>query len=365
MFQIFVINPGSTSTKVALFQDEQQIFAEKIHHPIEELAGFPTILSQMDFRLKAIEEILSRNGQSIETVDAFVGRGGLLRPIPSGTYLVTEAMIADLKAGVQGEHASNLGGILAYELGRKTNKPAFIVDPVVVDEMEPIARLSGHPKLPRKSIFHALNHKAVARKAAARLGKNFKDANFIVAHLGGGISIAAHQKGKVVDVNNALDGEGPFTPERAGTLPAGDLARLCFSGRYSKEQVAKMIKGEGGIVAYLGTNSMQQVAQKVASGDEQAELVYKAMAYQVAKEISALAAVLKGEIDAIILTGGIAYDQGFCNWIKERCSFLAPIFIFPGEEEMEALALGALRVLRQEEEAKNYEQEAGGVHENF
>jgi len=365
MFQILVINPGSTSTKVALFQDETPIFDEKIHHPIQEISKFPSIMGQLQFRLQAIEQIVRSKGYSIEECDAFVGRGGLLRPIPSGTYLVSEEMIHDLEQGVQGEHASNLGGILASKLGEKFNRPAFIVDPVVVDEMEPIARLSGHPELPRKSIFHALNHKAVARKAAQKLGKPFEKSNFIIAHMGGGISIAAHRQGQVIDVNNALDGEGPFTPERAGTLPAGDLARLCFSGKYTQKEIAKMIKGGGGIVAYLGTNNMQEVTEKIDAGDHYAELVYQAMAYQVAKDICALAAVLKGDVDAVILTGGVAYDEKFCQLIAERCSFLAPVLTFPGEEEMEALAFGALRVLRKEEQAKDYAKESRAFHENF
>lgn len=354
MLKIMVINPGSTSTKIALYLDEQETFTENIHHTPEDLFDFSNILSQFDFRFKTIQTQLNQNNIDINSVDAFVARGGLLKPIPSGTYVVNEAMIADLKAGVQGEHASNLGALLAAQFASQTKKPAFIVDPVVVDEMDDIARLSGHPQLPRKSIFHALNHKAVGRRAAAELGKRYKDVNLIIAHLGGGISVGAHKRGRVVDVNNALDGEGPYTPERSGTLPAGDLVRLCFSGKYDQKTIYKMIKGKGGIVAYLGVNDMKEVARRIDEGDEFAKKVYHGLAYQLAKQITAISAVLKGDIDGIVLTGGVAYDGTFINWVKERCSFLAPIFVYPGEKEMEALALGALRVLKNKEKAKQY-----------
>lgn len=354
MFRIFVVNPGSTSTKVALYEDEREVFAENLTHLAKDLAKFPNISSQYSFRFQAISEITAQRGISMQTVDAYVGRGGLLRPIPSGTYLVDEAMLKDLKAGISGEHASNLGGILADAFARVYAKPAFIVDPVVVDEMENIARLSGHPALPRKSIFHALNHKAVARKAAAQLGKPYHEVNLIVAHLGGGISVASHKKGMAADVNNALDGEGPFSPERTGSLPAGDLVRLCFSGKYTQNELEKMIKGQGGVVAYLGVNDMREVTKKIEDGDERAQKVYDALAYQVSKEIASHGAVLNGEVDGVVLTGGIAYDQAFVAKIKRRCSYLAPILVFPGEGEMEALALGALRVLCGQEEAKKY-----------
>ncbi len=354
MFSILVINPGSTSTKIALFQDDREIFTENLFHSTEVIAQYPNIAAQFDFRQQAIEEVLSQKNISIETIDCFVGRGGLLRPIPSGTYRVDEAMLQDLQAGMMGEHASNLGAILAHKLASIHGKPAFIVDPVVVDEMEPLARLSGHPLLPRKSIFHALNHKAVGRKAAEKLGAPYHKVNLIIAHLGGGISVAAHCQGRVIDVNNALDGEGPYSPERTGTLPAGDLMRLCFSGKYSLKEVGKMIKGQGGVVAYLGVNDMRQVAQRIKEGDAEAEVIYRGMAYQVAKEIGALAAVLKGDVDAIVLTGGIAYDTQFVGWVREHVAFIAPVMAFPGEEEMKALALGALRVLNGAEEAKDY-----------
>ena len=283
-----------------------------------------------------------------------MGRGGLLVPISGGTYIVNDLMVQHLTEGILGQHAANLGGILAKNLGSISNKPAYIVDPPVVDEMEPVAKLSGHPKFPRKSIFHALNQKAVARRAAAELGKSYSELDLIVAHLGGGVSVASHHLGNVIDVNNALDGEGPFSPERSGTLPVGDLTRLCFSGLFEPKQIQKMIKGEGGIVAYLGLNDMRKVREQIQAGDKMAELVYKAMAYQVSKEICSHAAVLNGHIDAIILTGGIAFDTQFISWIKYRCSFLAPILVYPGEEEMKALALGALRVLNGTENPKHY-----------
>ncbi len=354
MTQILAINPGSTSTKISVYQDDREMFTENVHHATKDLAPFPRIQDQYTFRLTAIRRILEKHSKNISSFDAFVGRGGLVKPIPSGTYRVDSALLTDLKQGVQGEHASNLGGILAYELAQEGNKLAFIVDPVVVDELEDIARISGHPGLPRKSIFHALNQKSVARKAAERLQKSYPDCRLIVAHMGGGISIAAHQGGRVIDVNNALDGEGPFTPERSGTLPVGDLVRLCFSGEMQQNEMLKMIKGKGGVVAYLNTNDMRMVKQRAETGDEQAQLILSGMAYQISKEIAAMGAVLSGQIDAIVLTGGIAHNSAVVEGIKKRCRFLAPFLLFPGEKEMEALVQGALRVIREEEELKSY-----------
>jgi len=355
MFRIMAINPGSTSTKIGFFEDEQELFSQNLHHSVEELAQFAHISDQFTLRLQALENFLAKNNITADQIDAFVGRGGLLAPIPGGTYQVNEKMIEDLHKGVQGEHASNLGGILAGELARRHQKPAFIVDPVVVDELQPLARLSGHPELPRKSIFHALNQKAIGRKAGKRLGKSYQEVDLIIAHLGGGISVAAHQHGVVVDVNNALDGDGPYSPERSGSLPVGSLARLCFSQQYSLQNVQKMIAGKGGITAYLGSNDMREVFQQRSAGNTLAQLVYDGMAYQVAKEIGSLSAVLFGRVDAIVLTGGIAHDKEFTNLIEERVKFIAPVLIIPGEEELEALSLGALRVLRKEEEPKQYQ----------
>lgn len=353
-YKILVINPGSTSTKVALFSNDELLFEKKIEHSSEELSIFHKIIDQYQFRKDIILDFLKEKGVNLSTLDAVVGRGGLLKPIPSGTYRVNEKMLEDLRKGVSGEHASNLGGILAYGIAEKLSIPAYIVDPVVIDEMKPVARISGMPEIPRISIFHALNQKAVARKAALDLGKKYEHANFIVAHLGGGISVGVHCKGKVIDVNNALNGEGPFTPERSGGVPVGALVELCFSGKFTKDEIMKKIKGKGGLVAYLNTNDVREVIKRIEQGDKKAELILEAMAYQVAKEIGAGATVLKGKIDAIILTGGIAYSSEFVNLVRDRISFLSLVMVYPGEEEMLALCVGALRVLRGEEVEKIY-----------
>ncbi|MBC7194519.1 MAG: butyrate kinase, partial [Caldisericia bacterium] len=288
-------------------------------------------------------------------ISCIVGRGGLIKPVESGTYIINEKMIEDLKEAKRGEHASNLGAIIAYEIAKELKIPAYIVDPVVVDEMDDVARISGLKGIERKSIFHALNQKAVARRAAKDLGKKYEDVNLIVVHLGGGISVGAHRKGRVVDVNNALNGDGPFAPERAGGLPTQDLVDLCFSGKYTFDEMKKKLAGEGGLVSHLGTNDAREVEKRIENGDSYARLVYEAMAYQVSRTIGEMAAVLKGEIDAIVITGGIAYSKMLVDWIRERVSFLGKILVYPGEDEMEALALGALRVLRKEEEPKIYE----------
>ncbi|MGO1528068.1 butyrate kinase [Senegalia sp. (in: firmicutes)] len=353
-YRLLVINPGSTSTKIAIFDNEKLILEETIRYSSEELEPYENIYDQYEFRKELILKTLIEKEINITKLSAVVGRGGLLRPIAGGTYNVSNNMIEDLKKGVSGEHASNLGGIIAGEIASGLNIPSFIVDPVVVDEMKDVARVSGLPELTRKSIFHALNQKAVARRASSEMNKSYEELNFIVAHLGGGVSVGAHEKGKVVDVNNALDGDGPFSPERAGSLPSGDLAKMCYSGEYTLDEVKKRIKGQGGLVAYLDTNDAREVDEMIDNGDEKAELIYKAMAYQVAKEIGACAAVLKGKVDGIILTGGIAYDKLFISWIEESIEFIGKVFIYPGEDEMIALAQGGLRVLRGEEEAKEY-----------
>ncbi len=353
-FRILAINPGSTSTKIAIFDNDKQVMEETLRHPTEEINKYTHIFEQYDFRMNVILDTLNEKGINLTKLSAVVGRGGLLKPMKGGTYAVNDAMIEDLKVGVLGEHASNLGGVIAHEIASKLNIPAFIVDPVVVDEMAPVARVSGMPEIPRISIFHALNQKAVARRAADEMVRDYHDCNFIVAHMGGGISVGAHEKGWVVDVNNALDGEGPFSPERSGGLPVGDLAKLCFSGKISHGDLKKKIKGQGGLVAYLNTNDGREVTQMIQDGNQEAELIYKAMAYQVSKEIGACATVLKGKVDAIILTGGLAYDKTFIGWIKEHISFLGNVIVYPGEDEMSALALGGLRVLKKEEEAQIY-----------
>ncbi len=358
MYRIFVINPGSTSTKLAFYEDDKERYSKTVSHSGQELSAFSTIVDQFDFRAKFIEDFVQQNKIELEKVDAFVGRGGLLRPVESGTYRVDAAMLHDLKIGVSGEHASNLGGILADYFASKVTKPAYIVDPVVVDELDDVSRFSGHPEIPRKSIFHALNHKAVARQVSNELGKKYKDLNLIIAHLGGGISIAAHKKGRVVDVNDALEGDGPFSPERSGGLPVGDLVRLCYSGTYSKQEVLRQLRGQGGMVAYLGTNSMTEIKRRISNGDDFAERVYKAMVYQISKSIAALSALFHGNVDAIVLTGGICHDTHIVNLIKQNVSFIAVTYVIPGEKELQALAAGALRVLRGEENEKTYE----GIH---
>jgi butyrate kinase len=355
MEKILVINPGSTSTKLGFFEGEKPIFIEVLRHNSEEIKKYKRIFDQYEFRKNVVLNFLKDKNISLESITCVVGRGGLIKPVESGTYIVNEKMIEDLKEAKRGEHASNLGAIIAYEIAKELNIPAFIVDPVVVDEMDDIARISGLKGIERKSIFHALNQKAVARKAAKDLGKKYEDVNLIVVHLGGGISIGAHRKGKVVDVNNALNGDGPFAPERAGGLPTQDLVDLCFSGKYTYEEMKKKLAGEGGLVSHLGTNDAREVEKRIENGDNYARLVYEAMAYQISRTIGEMAAVLKGDIDAIVLTGGIAYSNMLVNWIKERVSFLGKILVYPGEDEMGALALGALRVLRKEEEPKIYE----------
>ncbi|WDV46771.1 butyrate kinase [Clostridiaceae bacterium M8S5] len=353
-YRILVINPGSTSTKIAVFDNEKCVLEETLRHSSKELAPYDKIYDQYEFRKNIILETLNEKDINVTKFSAIVGRGGLLKPIAGGTYEVNETMIRDLEKGVLGEHASNLGGIIAHEIASQLNIPAFIVDPVVVDEMNDIARISGMPKIERKSIFHALNQKAVARRAAKELGKTYDEANLIVAHLGGGISVGAHKEGRVVDVNNALDGEGPMSPERSGGLPVGDLVKLCFSGKFTLDEIKKKIKGKGGIVAYLNTNDCREVSDMIDKGNKEAELIYEAMAYQVAKEIGLCAAVLEGKVDAIVITGGIAYDERVIKWISDRVSFISEIKVYPGEDELIALAQGGLRVLRKEEQAKIY-----------
>jgi butyrate kinase len=351
---ILAINPGSTSTKVSLFFGEDEIFGIKIEHKVEELSRFNKASDQDLYRMELILACLKENKISAAGVKAIVARGGLLKPIEGGTYRVNQQMVADLRQGVQGDHPSNCGGLIAYAIAKNLGCEAFIVDPVVVDELQDLARLSGMPLIKRRSIFHALNQKAIARQAAESLGKTYREANLIVVHLGGGISIGAHQKGRVIDVNNALDGDGPYSPERAGGVPVGDLIKTCFSGEYTYTDMKKLITGHGGVVAYLGTHNMKLVEEEIKKGNQEYQLIYEGIAYQVAKEIGACSTVLKGEVDAICFTGGLARSEMMIDMIKERVKWIAPILIYAGEEEMKALALGALRVLRGEEEAKEY-----------
>ena len=353
---ILAINPGSTSTKIAVFEGHKQLFVTTLRHSAEELAYFAKITDQFEFRKETILKSLTENNIDLNSIKIIVGRGGLVKPIKSGIYEVNQRMIEDLSVGVGGEHASNLGGLIANNLASEIDGcRAFIADPVVVDEMEPIARITGHPLFERKSIFHALNQKAIAKSYATSVNKSYDSLNLIVAHLGGGVSVGAHSKGRVIDVNNALDGEGPFSPERSGTLPAFDLARLCFSGKYSLDEVKRMITGEGGVVAHLGTNSFSVVEQKVREGDEKYILISDSFAYNVAKAIGSLAVVFKGEVDAILITGGIAYSTKLMEQLAEQVRFIAPVKIFPGEDEMSALAMNGYAVLTEAEVPLIYE----------
>ena len=349
-----VINPGSTSTKVGVFEDETLLFEETLRHPTEEIAKYASVIDQKDFRKEIILDFLKKKNCDPKSLDVIVGRGGLLKPIPGGTYAVSDALLADLEKGVQGQHASNLGGILAREIGDKLGVPSYIVDPVVVDELTDKARLSGMPELPRRSIFHALNQKAVARRYAKEHGTRYEDLNLIVIHMGGGVSVGAHDHGKVVDVNNILDGEGCFSPERSGTVPVGDLVKMCFSGKYTQQEIYKKICGNGGFNAYLHTNDARVVEKMVKEGSAEAKLVQDAFYYQIAKDAGAMAAVLCGKVDQIILTGGIAYDPYTLEVLQKYLGFIAPITVYPGEDELLALCQGALRVVTGEEKAKEY-----------
>jgi butyrate kinase len=348
---VLVINPGSTSTKVALFQGLQCFRQDNLSHTAAELSAFSGIIDQYRFRLSSIENFLA--DARIGRLDAVVGRGGLLHPLAGGTYSVTDKMVEDLKRGVQGEHASNLGGLLARGLADERGIPAFIVDPVAVDEMDDVARISGHPLIVRRSLFHALNIKAVARRVARDLEQQVNELRLIMVHLGGGISVASMFLGRVIDVNNANE-MGPFSPERTGGLPCGDLVNLCFSGKFSERDVLRQISGQGGMVAYINTNDARDAYARAAQGDTKAAEVMAAMAYQIAKEIGAYATTLKGQVDAIVLTGGLANSERLTSAISQYVEFIAPVLVYPGEDEMLALAEGALRVLAGEEKAKVY-----------
>lgn len=355
--RILILNPGSTSTKIGVFHNERCIFEVTLRHNAEELQRFHSIIDQYGFRKRHILESLHEQGINISKFDAVCARGGLLRPIEGGTYEVNDVMIEDLKSGYAGQHASNLGGIIAREIADGLNIPSYIVDPVVVDEMSALAKISGMPEIERKSIFHALNQKAVARQAAASLGKRYENMKMIVTHMGGGITVGVHDRGKVADVNNGLHGEGPFSPERAGTVPAGDLVDLCFSGKYSREDIMKKLVGTGGLLGYLDTTDAVRVENMIQSGDEKARLIYNAMAYQVAKEIGAASAVLKGEVEVIVLTGGLAYGKSFVSSIRSYIDWISDVLVYPGENELQSLAQGALRVLLGEEQSKRYPNE--------
>lgn len=348
MYKILSINPGSTSTKIAIYEDEKLQSLHTIRHSTEDIADFRRIIDQYEFRKKIILKKLADDEVDLNELSAVVGRGGLMRPIESGVYEVNDKMIEDLKNG--GEHASNLGALLAREIAEQIpGCRAFIADPVTVDELQDVARISGLPQFPRRSTFHALNHKAIGRKYAMTIGTTYEKLNLVIVHLGGGVSVAAHRLGRVIDTNQALDGFGPFSPERSGTMDAGALIRACFEGKYSLEEIQKMLVGRGGLVAHLGTNDVKEIAQRITNGDSHAKLILEAMAYNVGKEIAAMLAVLEGNTDAVILTGGIANNQFVVNYIKKMIAPLAHLVVYPGEDEMEALAMAGLRVLRGEE----------------
>lgn len=356
--QILAINPGSTSTKIAVYNNTKVVFLKSIQHSNEKLGEFEKIGDQYEFRKDIILEELQHANIEINEIEAVVGRGGLVRPIKSGIYVINEQMKKDLQEGILGQHASNLGGLIADDIAKTLPKArAFITDPVVVDEMNKVAKIAGHPDYKRISIFHALNQKATARAYARLLNTRYEELNLIIAHMGGGISVGAHQKGRVIDVNNALDGEGPFSPERSGTLPAGQLVDSCFKEGSTLEEVRKKIVGEGGLMSYFGTNSAYQIELMAMDGDEDARMIQDAMSYQVAKEIGAMATVLNGEVDGIILTGGIANNPMVVEYIKKMVTFIAPVIIYPGEDEMHALAMNGLMVLKGEVEPKRYGRE--------
>lgn len=356
--KILAINPGSTSTKIAIFTNAKVVFLKSIQHPAEELSQFKRIVDQYDYRKEIIIKELKLANIDINKIEAVVGRGGLVKPIKSGVYRINDALKRDLKEGILGQHASNLGGLIADDIAAGLpNAQAFIADPVVVDEMEDVARIAGHPEFKRISIFHALNQKATARSYSRLLNRKYEDLNLIIAHMGGGISIGAHKHGKVIDVNNALDGEGPFSPERSGTLPSNQLITACFKKDSSLEDMKSKIVGNGGLMAFFGTNNAYQIELMALDGDEKARMIQDAMAYQIAKEIGAMSTVLHGDIDGIILTGGIAHNTFIVEYIKKMVTFIAPVIIYPGEDEMHALAMNGLMVLKGDIEPKEYIEE--------
>ncbi len=360
--RMLVLNPGSTSTKLAVFDGESPVFEETLRHGREELARFPSIMDQLKYRKGMVLDLLSERGVEIASLAAVVGRGGLMRPVASGTYAVNDAMLNDVRIGFLGQHASNLGAVLAHDIAEPAGLPSFVVDPVVVDEMNDLARYSGVPEIKRASLVHALNVKATARRAARELERPLEDVNLVVTHLGGGISVVAIDRGRMTDVSSALSA-GPFTPERAGTVPTLELVDLCFAGDHTRDEIRRKLVGGGGFVAYLGTNSAKEVEDRIMGGDERATVVMDAMLYQVAKEIGAMAAVLRGNVDAVVLTGGLANAEYITSRLAAYVDFIAPVIVVPGEDEMEALAEGCLRVLRGEEAALEYPGDTGAAGE--
>lgn len=351
-FKILAINPGSTSTKIALYEDERELLLKTLEHPVEEIEKFEKIVDQHQMRKDLVLSYLKDNGYEADIFDAVVGRGGMLPPVMAGAYIVNDLMVDRLINRPLIEHASNLGAVMAYEIASLTGRTAYIYDSVKVDELNPIARISGMPAIPRTSTSHVLNSRAMAMKVAKKYNRQFKEMNFVVAHMGGGVSLGVYEKGRLVDVIS--DDEGPFSPERAGRVNCRELVNLCFSGRYSKKEVGRMLSGNGGLKGYLGTVDAREVERMIEKGNKEAALVYEAMAYQISKGIGELATVVKGKVDAIILTGGIAYSKMITGWIRERVESIAPVEIMEGENEMESLSLGVLRVLRGYESAREY-----------
>ncbi len=354
LFRILAINPGSSSTKLGLFENTQALFVENIIHTRVELGLFKNIYEQEDFRAKVVETFIVRHGLTQSSLDAVVGRGGPIKPLPSGTYRVNEAMLNDLRHNPAAEHVSLLGGKLSYMIASRLGIPAYIVDPVSVDEMILVARLSGFPDLIRSSLSHALNIKAVCRLVAVDMGKPYGQLNLVVAHLGSGISVTAHRAGRMVDVSNANEG-GPFSPERAGGLPTCALIKLCFSGRYTEQELLDKLINQGGLKGYLGTADVREVERRIDDGDDESRVVYESMIYQIAKEIGSMAASLGGSVDAIVITGGMARSNRLMEKLNTLISFLGPVKVYSGEDELKALASGALQVLRKDEEELVYE----------
>lgn len=354
VYQILTINPGSTSTKISIFQNDEQVFDTTLYHTREDLSGCGSVMGQKDLRFNLILEELVSHHFVLGELDAVVGRCGMVKPLESGTYLIDDSLIHDLSEGEASMHASSLGGIIAKEIGNSLQIPAFIVDPVVVDEMDPRAKLTGIPGIERRSIFHALNAKAMAKRAAKQMGKEYESCRLVVAHMGGGITVGAHSYGRVVDVNDAMMGEGPFTPERSGAVPLIPIIEMCFSGSFTKDEMIAMVTSESGMQGLLGTNDLRKCEKMIKNGDSFAALVLETMAYQVSKQIGAMVAALEGRVDAIVLTGGLAYSNRFTGAIRHNVDLIAPIYVYPGENEMLAMAQGALSVLRGEQRALEY-----------
>lgn len=353
MTRVLAINPGSTSTKVAVYDDDNCIFTISISHTAEELAKFPSVLNQFSWRKGLVEQSLNDAGIKLSSINGVIGRGGIISPVESGVYEVNPDLIYDIRHAKM-QHASNLGALIARDLADEIGVRAFIADPVVVDEMMPYSRISGCPELPRESIFHALNQKAVARLFAKESESRYEDLNLIVCHLGGGITVSAHRRGKVIDTTNALDGCGPFSPERSGSLPPGPLVHLCFSGKYTEDELIRMVHGRGGLMAHLGTTNVPEIIDRIDNGDLHAMLVLRAMGYSVAKEVGAMAVSLRGDVDAILITGGMAHSKRITDFLAEHISFIAPIYVYPGENELKALAENAVAALKGEREIKVY-----------